>query len=116
MFGLESRFFVSSPVTLVFSRKGLEGYTLISQFGLGDFFFAMYIFRIPANKMFRLGKNADYISNLIWKTRRGEAATGGVLQTKFTEKYSCWSLFFNKVAGLRFQLYHKIDSNAGVFL
>ena len=31
--------------------------------------------------MFRLGKNADHISNLIWKTRRGEAATGGVLQT-----------------------------------
>ena len=67
-------------------------------------------------KMFRLEKNGLHISNLIWKTRRGEAATGGVLQTKFTEKYSCWSLFFNKVAGLRFQLYHKIDSNAGVFL
>ena len=31
--------------------------------------------------MFRLGKNADHISNLTWKTRRGEAATGGVLQT-----------------------------------
>ena len=28
---------------------------------------------------------------------------------QFTEKYPCWSLFFNKVAGLRFQLYKKID-------
>ena len=38
----------------------------------------MYIFRKPTKK-FCLGKNADHMLALIWKTRRGEAATGSVL-------------------------------------
>ena len=39
----------------------------------------------------------------------------GVLEdfANLAEKYLCWSLFFNKVAGL--QLYTR-DSNTGVFL
>ena len=46
------------------------------------FFFAMDIFRTPAKK-FRQGKSADYMLALIWKTRCGEAATGGVLRKGF---------------------------------
>ena len=34
----------------------------------------------------------------------------------FTGKHLCWSLFFNKVAGLELQLYSKRDFNTGVFL
>ena len=41
----------------------------------------------------------------------------GVLEsfTKFTGKHLCWSLFFNKVAGLRPESLLKRDSNSGVF-
>ena len=46
----------------------------------------MYIFRTPA-KTIRLGKM--HIKSF----------------TKFSEKYRCWSLFLNKVAGIRLQLY-----------
>ena len=35
---------------------------------------------------------------------------------KFTVKHLCQSLFFNKVAGLRRQLYWKRDSGTGLFL
>ena len=35
--------------------------------------------------------------------------------TKFTGKYLSWNLIFNKVAGLRLQLYLKRDSKTGVF-
>ena len=42
----------------------------------------------------------------------------GVLKnfTKFTGKYLCWSLLFNKVAGLRPATLLKGDSNTGSFL
>ena len=42
----------------------------------------------------------------------------GVLKNfaNFTGKHICWSLFFNKVAGLGLQLYQKRDSNTGVFM
>ena len=41
----------------------------------------------------------------------------GVLRnfTKFTWKYLCWSLFFNKIAGLRPKTLLKRDSNTVVF-
>ena len=41
----------------------------------------------------------------------------GVLRnfTKFIWKHLCWSLFFNKVAGLRPETLLKRDSNTGVF-
>ena len=35
---------------------------------------------------------------------------------KFTGKHLCQSLFFNKVAALRLQLYLKKDSGTGVFM
>ena len=37
-------------------------------------------------------------------------------QKNITGKHLCWSLFFNKVAGLRPSTLLKRDSNAGVFL
>ena len=46
------------------------------------FLFAIDIFRTPAKK-FRQGKNVGYMLALIWKTRCGEAATGGVLRKGF---------------------------------
>ena len=36
--------------------------------------------------------------------------------TKFTGKYLCQSLFYNKVADSGLQLYQKRDSNTGAFL
>ena len=46
-----------------------------------------------------------------------EAATGEVLKrfAKFTGKYLCQSLVFNKIAGLRSTTLLKKDSGTGVF-
>ena len=42
----------------------------------------------------------------------------GVLKNlaKFIGKHLCWSLFFNRVAGIRPAALSKRDSNTGVFL
>ena len=80
----------------------------------------------PINKNFNILITAtmirvshrEQLSTTIRSSRPEVFCKKGVLRNfaKFTEKHLCQSLFFNKVADLRLQLYLKKDSSTGVFL
>ena len=82
----------------------------------------MHIFRPPA-KQISVEKSAEHVNfNLknpnVDKQPVEVFYKKGVLRNfaKFGEKQPCLRLYFNKVAGLRFQLFLKRDSNTGDFL
>ena len=91
-------------------RAIVEGYVFFSVW-ITRYLLAMYIFRTLAKK-FRLGENAGHMLALIgknpeWRSSHWRCSMKMFFKNfaKFTEKYPCQSLFFNKVAGVRFQLY-----------